>query len=302
MEQGLIYGIERFAIHDGPGIRTLVFMKGCPLRCWWCSSPQTQRPLPQIMYDYDLCQQCGTCLPYCPTQALAGSPANGVQIDWERCSLCGECMNVCPNQALVLAGRSVSLAELFREIARDSAFFRRSQGGITVGGGEPTLQYKFVAAFLQRCKSQYLHTAIETCGYAKWEHLNQILDYTDMAFMDIKHMDDLVHQRLTGVSNQLILDNISRVAEKKPLVIRIPVVPGCNDSDENITATAAFAAELGDQLLRIDLLPYHQLGQATYKRLGMKYQLDGVEPPGQEQMERLRAIAENCGIKTRIEG
>lgn len=301
MERGLIYGIERFAIHDGPGIRTLVFMKGCPLRCLWCSSPQTQSPFPQLMYDPDLCQQCCTCQLNCPNLALTCSLDSGVSIDQDLCTFCGECVNACPHEALKTAGRFITADELFREVSRDHSFFRRSQGGVTVGGGEPTLQYAFVAAFLQRCKSQNMHTVIETCGYCGWEQLNKILTYTDMVFMDIKHMDETVHQQITGVSNRMILENARKVAQKRPLVIRIPVVPSCNDSEENIRETAEFAAELGGNLLRIDLLPYHQLGQGSYKRLGMEYQLDGVEPPGQEQMERFRAIVENCGIKTQIE-
>lgn len=302
MEQGLIYGIERFAIHDGPGIRTLVFMKGCPLRCLWCSSPQTQSPFPEIMYDADLCQQCCTCISYCPTLAMTCSPNTGVFVDTDLCNFCGNCIDACPNQVLLPAGRFVAVEELFREIARDGSFFRRSQGGVTVGGGEPTLQYGFVAAFLQRCKSQHLHTAIETCGYAKWENLNAILNYTDLVFMDIKHMDDQIHQGLTRASNRLILENARRTAAKKPMVIRIPVVPGCNESDENIRATAEFAAGLGNSLQRIDLLPYHQVGQENYKRLGMKYKLEGVKAPDDAQMEHLRNIVEGCGVKAQIGG
>jgi pyruvate formate lyase activating enzyme len=224
-----------------------------------------------------------------------------VRIDAGLCSLCGECVKACPNKALELAGKYFTVESLYREIVKDSAFFRRSHGGVTVGGGEPTLQHQFVAGFLRRCKSQYIHTAIETCGYCPPEHLEQITESCDLVFMDIKHMDDSAHRKLTGVSNRVILENARAVAGKRDLIIRIPVVPGCNDSEENIGATAEFAAGLGEKLVRVDLLPYHKLGTQTYTRLGIPYQLDEVEPPGDEHMERLREIAENCGIKVNIE-
>lgn len=300
-EQGLVFNIERFAIHDGPGIRTLVFMKGCPLRCLWCSSPQSQKPFPEITYDPDACKRCGTCTQTCPTKAIAISLENGVKIDTQLCNLCGECVTVCPNKALELVGRYYTAESLFREIAKDQAFFRRSQGGVTVGGGEPTMQSHFLMEFLRICKSQYSHTAIETCGYCRGEQLDLITEYCDLVFMDIKHMDNIIHQKLTGVSNEIILKNARETAIKRPLIIRIPVVPGCNDSVENIRAIAEFASKLGGKFLRVDLLPYHKLGIGNYRRLGMKYQLHDLESPTVEKMEQLRAVVEDYGINTQIE-
>lgn len=301
-EEGLVFNIERFAIHDGPGIRTLVFMKGCPLRCLWCSSPQTQKPFPEFTYDPEACQRCGTCIKYCTSKAISFSAENEIVIDARLCCFCGECAKVCPNQALELIGSYYTVDSLYREIEKDRAFFRRSQGGITVGGGEPTLQSQFLTEFLHKCKRQYMHTAIETCGYCSGDRLNKVIKYCDMVFMDIKHMDDQVHQKLTGVSNRIILKNAREIASRTPMVIRIPVVPGCNDSEDNIGATAEFAAELGEKLLKVDLLPYHKLGLDNYRRLGLKYQLDGIESPSAEKMEKLREIVARFGIRVQVEG
>lgn len=300
--RGLIFGIERFALHDGPGIRTLVFMKGCPLRCVWCSSPQTQESHIEIAFDRSVCRESATCAASCPTQALVFFPGRDVRVNYALCDGCGKCVAVCPGNALKLVGRWLSPEELYREVARDGGAFRRSGGGITVGGGEPTFQSGFVAEFMRLCKRGAIHTAIETCGYCPWGRLEAILERTDLVFMDIKHMDSLAHRRLTGVSNELILENALRAAQKRPLIVRVPVVPGLNDAEENIRATAKFAAQLGKNFVRMDLLPYHKLGQGSYERLGRRYQLEEVEPPSDERMELLRGVASGCGIEVRVAG
>ena len=300
--RGLIYGIERFAMHDGPGIRTLVFMKGCPLKCLWCSSPQTQKAHPEIAHDRSACLQCGKCIEACPKGALSFDEDGVLRIDRALCDRCGQCLDVCPGKALQLLGKRLSVDELYKEVAKDSAFFRRSQGGVTVGGGEPTFQADFVARFMKRCKSGGMHTAMETCGYCPWEGLEKIIEHTNMVFMDIKHMDDGEHRRLTGVSNETILENARNVAQKRPLVLRLPVVPGLNDAEENIRATAEFAAGLGNNFLRLELLPYHELGLDNYERLGLTYSLADVESPSNERMELLRGVAAKSGIEVRVPG
>ncbi len=300
--KGLVYNIERFAIHDGPGIRTLVYMKGCPIRCLWCSSPQSQKALPEILYNEPNCKRCGQCLKACTTEAVTLSEEEGVSINGELCTSCGLCAEACCNQALELTGKYMTVEELFREIERDSPFYRRSNGGVTVGGGEPTMQHEFVAELVKMCKRRYIHTTIETCGYVKWEYLRELLKYLDLVFFDIKHMDALAHRKLTGVSNELILENARRASALGPMIIRIPVVPGCNDSDENILATARFAAELGENFKRIELLPYHQFGTPTYGRLRLEYKLKDVEPPSDSHMKRLKEHVESCGVSARIGG
>ena len=188
----------------------------------------------------------------------------------------------------------MTVDELFSQVVRDAAFYRRSQGGVTVGGGEPTMQPDFTAGFLKRCKTRYIHTAIETCGCCVWENMEKILEYTDMVFMDIKHLDDAEHRRITGVSNHVILENADKISRIKPLTIRIPVVPGCNDSEENIRETAGFAAQLGGKLQKVELLPYHELGVDTYRRLGRAYPLEGAKPQDQKYINRLQEIVDSC--------
>lgn len=299
---GLISGIERFAIHDGPGIRTLVFMKGCPLRCLWCSSPQTQKSTPELLYDVRQCLKCKKCVETCAMQAVTLSNETGFCVDIDLCNYCGKCAANCPGKALEFVGQQVTPDELFKEVNKDSAFFRRSNGGVTVGGGEPTVQADFVAQFLALCKQQFIHTTVETCGYAHQVKLNRLLEHLDLVYMDIKHMDDLRHRELTGVSNHLILKNARRVAQVRPLILRVPVVPGCNDTGDNIKATAEFASSLGNNLLMIELLPYHKLGMHTYIRMGRDYSLKDVEPPNREQMDQLKQIVEMSGVKFQVTG
>lgn len=299
---GLISGIERFAVHDGPGIRTLIFMKGCPLRCLWCSSPHTQKYTPELLYDDRECMKCQKCVEVCPLQAITFSPEAGVTVDTDLCDYCGKCAENCLGKALELVGQSFTPEELLKEVSKDSSFFRRSNGGVTVGGGEPTVQAEFVAQFLTLCKQQLIHTAMETCGYAHQAKLDKILEQLDLVYMDIKQMDDARHRELTGVSNRLILNNIRRVAQVRTLILRVPVVPGCNDTVDNIGATADFASSLGKNLLRIELLPYHKLGTHTYEKMGRDYLLKDIETPNQEQMDQLKQIVENSGVKVQVAG
>lgn len=298
----MVYNLQHFAIHDGPGIRTLVYMKGCPLTCLWCSTPQTQKKGFEILHIEIHCVKCGRCVETCPTDAITLSEYEGVRIDHDRCTHCGECVDACPNRALEFAGKHMTVEELFKEVDKDSPFYRRSNGGVTVGGGEATMQHEFVAAFLERCKRSYIHMAIETCGFVKWEHLEKLLQHLDLVYMDIKHMDSAVHEELTGVPNELILENARKVADACPMIVRIPVIPGYNDSHDNISATARFAAELGDNFMRIELLPYHKFGTQTYSRLGKEYMLSDVEPPTDSHMNRLKMIVESCGVDAQIGG
>lgn len=302
IRKGFVYDLQRFAIHDGPGIRTLVYMKGCPLKCLWCSSPQTQKSKPEIMHNEFNCKKCGSCVDVCPIHGITISGEDKIIIDRKLCTYCGKCLESCPNQALKLIGYHITFEELFQEVNKDSPFYRRSNGGVTVGGGEPTMQPEFVSAFLKRCKQIYIHTAIETCGYVKWNNMENILKYVDLVFIDIKHMDPIVHKELTGVSNELILENAKKISTINPMIIRIPIIPGFNDTDDNITATARFALNLGDNLKRIDLLPYHKFGTQTYSRIGMDYNLTDVEPPSEDHMIKLKEIVESCGVKVQIGG
>ena len=300
--KGLVYNLQRFAVHDGPGIRTLIYMKGCPLSCLWCSAPQTQKKAFEILPIETHCQKCGRCVEACPSKALTLFEEGGLTIDRKRCTCCNECVEACPNQALEFAGKVMTVEELFREVEKDSPFYRRSNGGVTVGGGEAAMQHDFVAEFLKQCRQSYIHTAIETCGFVEWEHLEKLLHHLDLVYFDVKHLDPGLHKKFTGVSNERILENARRASARRPMIVRIPIIPGHNDSYGNISATARFAAGLGENLLRIELLPYHKFGTQTYSRLGRKYELEDIEPPDDAHMRRLKMIVESCGVEAQIGG
>lgn len=303
VQKGLIHKIERFSLHDGPGIRTLIVMKGCPLRCRWCSSPHTQNPNPEILYIRSKCKGCGRCIEVCPQKAISrGADPSQVKTDRAICIGCGECIASCPNRARELSGRHYTAEELFREVEKDAAFYRRSGGGITVGGGEPTMQAEFVGEFLALCRSHFFHTAMETSAHTSWEKLAPLLDSLDLVYIDLKHMDDSRHVQWTGASNRGILENIKRASEKCRLIVRVPVVPGFNDSVENISNTAIFAKNLDKNFLRLELLPYHQFGIHKYEELERAYAIESVKPPSDEHMANLRDIARSVGIDVEIGG
>ncbi len=300
--KGKVYDIQRFAIHDGPGIRTLVFMKGCPLECLWCSTPQTQRSSPDLLYIEVNCNKSLRCVDACPEKAIVFSDKEKIEIDRNLCNSCGQCVDACPNQALKLVGDQKTVEQLFQEIMKDRNFYRRSDGGVTIGGGEPTMQQEFVTALLKMCKKTYTHTAMETCGYVIWEQLEKILEHIDLLYFDIKHMDSRIHKEITGVSNEIILENARKASKMLPIIIRIPLIPGLNDSEDNLVGTAKFAAGLGENLLRIELLPYHKFGTGIYEQLGREYKLKHIEPPSEEHMNKLKKVIESYGVKVQIGG
>ena len=297
---GLVFNIQRYSIHDGAGIRTLVFLKGCPLRCLWCCNPESQRSAPELGYIESRCvggQDCGApCVMVCPVGAVSSNSQGRAVVDRAKCDVCGKCAQACGKGALKVVGRIMTVDQVMAEVEKDRLFYRRSGGGITVGGGEPLAQYKFAAALFEAAHGAYLHTALETCGCASWPHFSVVLEHVDLLQFDIKHMDQARHKELTGQSNELILDNLRKVRSVKDprdVIIRIPVVPGCNDAEENIRATAKFAAGLGFN--RIELVPYHRLGTSKYVQYGMVNPLDGCEPPSDADISRLREVVSVYG-------
>lgn len=303
MRKGLVSRIERFSLHDGQGIRTLVVMKGCPLRCKWCSSPHTQEPRPEMLHIRGKCAGCGKCIEACPQKAISHrEDLSTVLTDRVRCDACGECIQACVNRARELSGRWYTAEALFGEVEKDAAFYRRSRGGVTVGGGEPTAQSNFIGEFLSLCRSHYLHTAMETTAFVSWDRLAPILSCLDLVYIDLKQMDTTKHAQWTGVSNGLILENIVRTAKTTPLILRMPVVPGFNDDAVNIMETAKFAKQIGSKLLRLELLPYHPFGLHKYAELDRAYALESTEPLPEEQMIGLRDMARSVGIEVEIGG
>jgi pyruvate formate lyase activating enzyme len=298
---GQVFNIQRYSVHDGAGIRTLVFFKGCPLRCLWCCNPESQKSDPELGFIASRCvgdKACGApCLSACPAGAIRLSEEGRPTIDREGCDACGRCAEVCGQDALKVVGREMTVDQVVAEVEKDRPFYRRSGGGMTVGGGEPLAQYRFAAGLLEAARNAYVHTALETCGHAPWHHFEEVLRHVDLLQFDLKHMDPGRHRELTGQSNDLILGNLKRVLTVKSprdVIIRIPVVPGCNDSADNVAETAGFVAALGFR--QMELVPYHRMGVAKYSQYGMAYPLEGREPLDERRLDDLREIVRQSGL------
>ncbi|HYH01416.1 MAG TPA: glycyl-radical enzyme activating protein [Terriglobales bacterium] len=289
----------RFSLHDGPGIRTTVFLKGCPLSCWWCHNPESQSPRSEVMYAADRCVSCGDCVQACTHQALTWR--NGPVRDADRCTNCGDCAKVCPSDARRLVGQWITADEVVRRARRDQVFFEQSGGGVTFSGGEPLMQPDFLFAALSACKAEGLHTTVDTCGFARPETLVRISEKTDLFLFDVKLIDSERHKHFTGVSNGLILENLAMLVKmKKPVFVRIPIVPGVNDDEANICASMELLSRTGIQ--KVDLLSYHETGTDKYRRLGSNYGLQDVTPPSPEKMKDLSDRFCREGFAVRIGG
>ncbi|MCR6544628.1 glycyl-radical enzyme activating protein [Dehalobacterium formicoaceticum] len=283
---GVVLKIDRGSKHDGPGLRTVVFLKGCPLRCKWCSTPESQQKDPILLHMETLCVRCGRCVAACPEKALWLEEI--VIIDRQRCKHCGKCKDACLNNALRFSGMIMSLDEVYNVIERSRSFWNRMPGGLTISGGEVFLQFEFSKALLKKCHEAGINTNIETSCFAPMEKVQELLPYLDHVCCDVKHMDDERHRELTGVSNRQILENIQMISHEKDLILRYPVIPTYNDSEENIDATCDFIKTLGDKFNRVDLLAYHEMGTITYRRLGLEYALEGVPALSKERLILVR--------------
>ncbi len=289
---------------DGYGVRTTVFLKGCPLRCVWCCNPEGQEGHSEIKLTPLRCDGCGRCVEICPTNAIQLDLKLGddkLEIDRELCTNCGKCIEVCYTGALDCFGRYITVNELFDIVKKDEQFYRASGGGVTIGGGEPTLQPAFISALLRKCKESYIHTAVDTCGYTLTSEGLKVLEEADLLLYDLKGMDPKEHLKNTGVSNEPILKNLKRfVAMPKPIIIRVPIVPGYTDSEENIKSTAEFLSTL-KSVERVDLLAYHKYGTVKYGQLGKVYKLH-IQPATQEHLNDIKDTFERHGLNVQLGG
>jgi len=295
---GIVFNIERYTLHDGPGIRTTVFLKGCPLGCLWCSNPESQSGSPEITYFAEKCTGCGRCLPLCPQNAIQQhAPGEPVTILFERCDGCGACVEPCYPEALVITGQSMTAQQVVSVVLRDRRFYQNSGGGVTLSGGEPLAQAAFTAGVLRLCRQQGIHTAIQTSGFAPQSALKQVLPQLDLVIFDLKHLDDAEHQRLTGVSNRLILENLRFLNDQNMrVVVQMPLIPGYNDSQDNLEAVFDLVKSL-PSVEGLSLLAYHALGAAKYTRAGRSYQLKELRTPPKEYLPEKMALAEQHGVK-----
>ncbi|MGD0221963.1 MAG: glycyl-radical enzyme activating protein [Terriglobia bacterium] len=297
---GSIFDVQRFSIHDGPGIRTTVFFKGCLLHCPWCSNPESLNSSANLLYSRASCLKCGRCVQVCPEGALTLAE-DGVVVDRDKCSVCDECSQVCPSGALRVVGQRVTVAEVLREVARDAVFYQHSGGGMTLSGGEPLFQPDFALGLLEGARALGIHTAVETNGSTSEDIIRGVLSRADLILYDMKHTDPARHRAATGESNSAILRNARLAASLGiMMVIRVPVVPGFNDDLDQISAIGEFARGLN--LSELHLLPYHKYGVAKYVALGRPYTLLDAQTPPASQMDLFRQKLVALGLKVRIGG
>ena len=284
--QGVVLRIERSSIHDGAGLRTVVFLKGCPLSCRWCSTPESIDIRPERGYLLERCQRCGKCVVACPQDALTIKD-DKVLLDSKLCLGCFACAGVCPNKAVQGYGRAMNAAEVVSEISRDEVFFFHSGGGVTLSGGECLLQIDFTSAILAECRLRGINTAIESSLHAPWSNVERLLPLLDTIFVDLKHPDPRMHEQYTGAKNDLLLDNLAKLDASEytgSLHLRIPLVPGINDEDVTLRHMLRIASGLS-KLREIEILPYHRLGLVTYVNLQRQYELADLRSPSSEYIE-----------------
>ncbi|MDF2676396.1 MAG: glycyl-radical enzyme activating protein [Bacillota bacterium] len=295
-----IFNIQKFSVHDGPGIRTTVFFKGCPLKCLWCHNPESQNPKKEILYDINKCVLCGKCVEVCPQNAVR-IENNVVLTDKNKCNHCGECVIYCIPGARQVAGKEYTVDEVLKEVIKDKVFYEHSNGGVTVSGGEPLIQIDFVEELLKKLKENNIHTAVDTCGTVNFENLQRVAPYTDVFLYDLKIMDDEKHKEFVGSSNKLILENLKRLSQiHNNINLRMIIVEGVNAEEKHIEETLKFIKDLG--IKKINLLPYHDIAKHKYKKLNMFYEDHKMKKPTEEKMQAFKEMFESNNYNVKIGG
>lgn len=296
--KGTVFNIQRFTIHDGPGLRTEFFLKGCPLRCQWCSNPESQKAYIEPGVYKSKCisyKKCGDCEKACPESGVLNFCRGKLtSIDREKCTNCFACYDACPSDAIKLWGKEMTVEECMKVVRRDIGYYESSDGGVTVSGGDPLVQSDFVAELFKVCKAEGIHTCFESTFYGDWEDIEKVLPYTDLIISDIKHMDSEIHKKYTGVGNGKILENLKKLAKNGyEMVLRIPVIPDVNDDMENIEATADFILnEMNGKIRTLQLLSFMRLGEEKYQSLGMPYKMEGVKINRRSFQKKVETLAE----------
>lgn len=298
--EGVLVKVQRFSTHDGPGIRTTVFMKGCPLRCLWCSNPETQESAVEIAYDKTRCiPQCYECVGSCPNGNITAQ-GDYIAINRKKCNGGGGCTKACYRKAITRIGEVMSVTQVADVVERDKPFYEQSGGGVTISGGEPLLQPEFTRELASECKRRGISTALDTTGYADWDIFHDALKYIDLVLYDIKHLDSTQHQKYTGVNNELILENVLKVSQEGiPVMLRVPLIPGINDSTAHLLQLTEFAKSM-PHLPEVHLLPYHKLGKIKYAQLDREYRMGELQQSTKEDMSAIRKIMEAKGLSPTI--
>ena len=298
--KGIIFDIKRYSIHDGPGTRTTVHLKGCPLSCWWCHNPESQAVLPAVLFRAEKCIGCGACVEACPNNAI--SVQDGVLVtDSGLCCGCGICEKVCPAEAREVCGKKYSVEELMQQLRKDEIFFRDG-GGVTFSGGEPFSQPEFLLEALKACQAEGFHRTVDTCGFVQKDVILEAAKYTNLFLYDVKHMDPVKHKEYTGVDNAIILGNLKAVSEAGARInIRFPFMPGLNSDDENVRTLGKFVKELKG-ITAVNILPYHTVAKGKHERWKMNYLLPDLMPPTENQTKHAAEILAGYGLSVHIGG
>jgi pyruvate formate lyase activating enzyme len=327
MERGMIFDIKKYSINDGPGIRTTVFLSGCPLKCLWCHNPESQSLQPVLMYRENHCLGCGECIVACPENAISLGKENqytdlpdytdehgiflekSAQIreicairvqkvftDRDKCTKCQTCVSTCYSGAREFSGREMTVGQVMAQVEREIPFYDESGGGVTFSGGEPLMQPGFLSALLKACRRQEIHTCVDTSGFANWQVFEQIRGEVDLFLYDLKHIDSEKHREVTGVPNDVILENLRKLAEHgHRIVVRVPLIPGINDDERNLVESAKFLASL-PHLESVELMGYHDIAQAKYEALGREYKLLGLKGPAEVAMNNAANLLRSYGL------
>jgi len=300
MNNALIFNIQKFSVHDGPGIRTTVFFKGCPLKCMWCHNPESQNINKEVLYDSKKCVLCGHCQKICPTNAIK-IENDILTTDISKCNHCGKCNIYCINGAREVVGKDYSLDEVVNEVMRDKVFYEQSNGGVTISGGEPLLQIDFIEELLKKLKEEKIHTAVDTCGAVNFEILERAAKYTDLFLYDLKLMDDEKHKEYVGVSNKIVIENLKKLSLiHNNINIRMPIIEGVNDDNTHIEKTLELLKDLN--IKKINLLPYHNIARHKYEKLGLVYKDKKMAIPSDVKMNSFKELFEKNGYIVKIGG